>query len=143
MPVCEARLIVMLPIAAAHGAIWPLTKMADPAWIKKTAALTLVLALPALVLLVHVWRSRNRRPQGQSFAWWTGLLVLASYACWFVNVIFEWSVGLMIAWPLFGIGLSLLGCGAAFFADKTQRMKLLISNALLLVLTLSSIVAPN
>jgi len=61
-----------------HGAIW---QMADPTWIVKTAALALVLALPALVLLVHVWRGRDRKHQGQSIAWWMGLLVLASYVC--------------------------------------------------------------
>jgi hypothetical protein len=118
--------------------------MADPTWIKKTVVLAFVLALPALVLLAQVWRSRSTRPfSAQSFAWWTGLLVLVSYFCWFLNVTFEWSAGLMIAWPLFGIVLAILGCASSFFANSEHRTKLVISNALLLVLGLLSIVPPN
>jgi drug/metabolite transporter (DMT)-like permease len=118
--------------------------MADPTWIKKTTVLSLAFALPALVLLAQDWRNRSTRPSPvPSAAWWIGLALVVSYFCWFLNVTFEWSVGLMIAWPLFGMVLALLGCGLSFFADGENRPKLLIANALLLVLGLLSIVAPN
>lgn len=120
--------------------------MADPSWIKKTVVLAVVLAVPALVLLTRVWRERSRRTTvalKQSPALWIGIVVLVTYCCWFLNVLFEWSVAVMIAWPLAGILLAVFGCGLAFSAEQEDRMKLLSANALLLVLALSSIIAPN
>ena len=93
--------------------------MADPVWIKKTVVLSVVLALPALVLLARVWRNSSRGvSQAQSLACWMGIAFFISYFCWFLNVAFGWSVGFMIAWPLIGIVLSILGCGSAFLLTR-------------------------
>jgi hypothetical protein len=49
----------------------------------------------------------------------------------------------MVLWPLLGIGLSIVGFVLGAFAETGQRLKLLAAYALLLILSLSSIVMPN
>jgi hypothetical protein len=119
--------------------------MADPNWIRKTVALSILLAVPSLILLLQVRRDRRRAGTAvqTSLAFWTGAIWLATFVCWFVNVMFEWSVMFMIGWPLFGIALAVLGCGLAFLTKGGERIKLLGANFLLLVLSLMSIIAPN
>jgi len=68
---------------------------------------------------------------------------LATYVAWFVNVTFEKSVMFMVAWPLIGILLALLGCGISLAVGGEDRKKLFIANALLLILAVASIIAPN
>ena len=119
--------------------------MADPNWIKKTAALSAVLALPAALLLASLWRAHIRDAEYTkgSLSFWTGVLVLVTYGCWFVNVTVEGSVAVMVGWPLVGILLSILGTTLAFWGRKGARLKLAAANLLLLVLSLASIIAPN
>lgn len=120
--------------------------MADPHWIKKTILLTIVLAGPACPLLVSVWRDHVRLPDRSSrtsTALFLGALVLAFHVAWFLNVTFELSAMFMVMWPLIGILLSVLGCGISFLVKNGARAKLLGANALLLLLSLTSIVAPN
>jgi hypothetical protein len=120
--------------------------IADPGWIKKSALLSLALAVPSFILLVKVWRDRSQRPKSTSsatLAIWAGLVFLATYVAWFVNVTFEKSVMFMVAWPLIGILLALLGCGISLAVGGEDRKKLFIANALLLILAVASIIAPN
>jgi hypothetical protein len=120
--------------------------MADPNWIKKTVACSILLAVPSLILLVQIRRDRARQAGTAvqtNLAFWTGAISLATFVCWFVNVMFEWSVMFMIGWPLFGIALSVLGCALAFLTKGGERIKLLGANFLLLILSLMSIIAPN
>jgi hypothetical protein len=119
--------------------------MADPTWIKKTLLHSLLLAAPAFALLSYVWLKRDSgtgRSSSQNMALWAGLVLILSYACWFLNVTFEWSVIFMIVWPLLGILLAIFGCVSGLVSQH-HRMKLLVANALLLILALSSVIAPN
>src|SRR5262245_15396479 len=120
--------------------------MADPNWIKRTTVLSLMLAAPSLILLIRTWQAQAQRPDTsskRSLALWPGFVFLATFLCWFVNVLFEWSTSMMVGWPLFGILVSLFGCGFTFAATSEDRLKLVVANSLLPVLSLSSIIAPN
>jgi hypothetical protein len=119
--------------------------MPDPSWIKKTVITSLIFALPALILLINLWWGRSRRPDAGkvSLAFWIGVAVLVLYVMSLVNIVLSWSVIYMLVWPLTGIVLSVFGCGLAFSSDQVARVKLISANALLLVLSLASIVAPN
>jgi hypothetical protein len=73
-----------------------------------------------------------------------------SYLFWLLDLVFlsarhghDWMTGFLVAWPLLGILLSLIGCGLAFLARDEEKAKLLIANILFLALSLSSIIAPN
>lgn len=120
--------------------------MADPIWMRKALVLSLALAVPAAVLVSSAWRSRlkNQRPASwRDAAAWVCVFTLATYLVWLINVAFELSVLLMVAWPLLAILLSLLGCGAALGAEKRDRAKLAIANGLTLALACASLVKPN
>jgi hypothetical protein len=141
-----SRLSTEIAYAAANAVGRELlTFIANSSWIRKTAILSVVLAVPAAVLLLRVWQKRDRAHATlrSSLPAWPGLVFLGTYVAWFVNVTLEKSVMFMVAWPLFGILLAVLGCAISFFAPVEDRFKLLISNGLLLVLALVSIVAPN
>jgi hypothetical protein len=113
--------------------------MADPRWIIRTVCLTGILGIPALVMLFKV-RRRNRAEM--PFSLLLGFGFIATYAVWFLDVLFEVSVMYMVAWPLFGICIALLAIIAGVFR-KADRAALMGSNAALLVLAISSIVTPN
>jgi uncharacterized protein with PQ loop repeat len=117
----------------------------DPAWIRKTAITALLLALPAVVLLVQIYRSNQQKTlkQVKPLAFWIGASILISYCCWAINIMLWRSVGFAVAWPLLGALLSMVGLGLSFAAAHTERLKLAIANALLLILSLASIIAPN
>jgi hypothetical protein len=115
-------------------------------WIEKTVVSSLLFAFPAAALLARVYWLRFRESHGivkMHFGFLTTLAVLGLYGCSILNIIFQWSVSFMVAWPLFGIALSFLGFGLAFSAPTGERWKLASANVLLLVLTLASIVLPN
>ena len=113
--------------------------MADPTWVKRTAILTVFLGVPALALLVHA-RGKSRPP---NVSYRVAVLVLVTYFAWVLNVLFEFSTGFMIAWPLLGVVLSLIGAIAARGGIVGQRQKMAAANLLLLALHLASIIAPN
>lgn len=120
--------------------------IADSGWIKKTALLSLTLAIPSLLLLIDVWRRRAQYSDYSfrlSVAIWTGVTFLGTYFAWFVNVTFEKSVMFMVGWPLFGLLLALLGCVISLTIGGDNRKKLFIANALLLILALASVIPPN
>jgi hypothetical protein len=116
----------------------------DPVWIRKTAISAFLLALPAAALLtrVHLNRRRRRFIKPEPLAFWVGTLVLMSFCSWVLNIAFWWSVLFAVGWPLFAAFVSLLGILLAF-AAPVDRVKLVIANALLLVLSFSSLVSPN
>ena len=117
--------------------------MADPEWIKKTTVLSLALAVPAGALLIKMWRRRSAFEKGDLPAsFWLGTLVLLAYVVWVLNVMFELSAGIMVSWPILGIFLSIVGFGLSFRSSRFQT-ELVITNSLLLLLSLASIVAPN
>ena len=120
--------------------------MTDTNWIEKTTITSLLLGLPAAVLFGSVYWPRFRggyRAARMNFSVWIGLVVLFLYACSILNIIFQWSVSFMVAWPLFGIALTFLGLGLAFSSRAGERWKLISANLLLLILVLASIVLPN
>jgi uncharacterized protein with PQ loop repeat len=117
----------------------------DPAWIRKTAITALLVATPAVVLLAQTYRSNRQRAlkQVKPFAFWIGVSIVISYCCWAINVMLWQSVGFAVVWPLLGALLSMVGTGLSFAAARTERLKLAIANALLLVLSLASVITPN
>jgi hypothetical protein len=119
--------------------------VADPQWIKKTVAVSILLGIPAVLLLSKVWRSHNRANGRWSTnaALWTGMLFTVTYLSWIVNVTFEWSAFAMVLWPLCGAVLSVVGFVLGLFSDRDQRLRLIGANALFLVISLFSIVVPN
>jgi hypothetical protein len=82
---------------------------------------------------------------GRNFpaAFWILACILVLYICSVLNIVFQWSVGFMVAWPLFGIALSFLGLGLAIFSPRGERWKLVTADVLLFVLVFASIVLPN
>jgi hypothetical protein len=117
--------------------------MADPEWIKKTAALSLALAAPAGALLIKMWRRKSAFESGDLPAsFWLGTLVSFAYVVWVLNVMFELSAGIMVSWPMLGIFLSIVGCGLSFRSSRF-RTELVATNSLLVLLSLASIVVPN
>jgi hypothetical protein len=118
----------------------------DPSWIKRTTILSVLLALPSLMLLERVWKIDSPRRRAP-LAIWCGFIFLITYAFWFADVLLGktviFSVMFMVGWPLFGILTAVIGCLISLFADKGNRSKLVIANGLLFVLALASIIAPN
>jgi hypothetical protein len=118
--------------------------MADPNWIQKTAVLSLVLGGPAIFLLAQVFRRRAQPLHGRAkLSLWMAIAFIATFFCWFVSVMFELSVSLMVGWPLLGILMSCGGCLLALFPETENRLRLESANPLLLLLALTSLVAPN
>jgi predicted exporter len=83
----------------------------DPAWIRKTAITALLLALPAVVLLMQIYRSNRQKTlkQVKPLAFWIGVSTLISYCGWAINIMLWQSVGFAVAWPLLGALLPWLG----------------------------------
>jgi hypothetical protein len=120
--------------------------IAEPSWIKRTVIVAIAFAAPSMLLLLKVWRNRSAKPDitpKMPFAIKTGIVFLITYVAWFLNVTFEKSVMFMVAWPLFGILLAILGCVLSLMIKGDDRKMLFIANALLLILALASIIAPN
>jgi hypothetical protein len=117
--------------------------MADPAWIRKTIILSFAFAVPAAMSLIRIWMKRHKNDRaGMSSAFWISVIVLSTFVAWALNVTIEFSVGLMVAWPICGIILSIVGC-ASSLRTTVHKTEPTITNALLLVLSLACIVAPN
>lgn len=121
--------------------------IADARWIRQESLYALMLALPISLLLLQFWRTqRHRVSQGRwrgLAAWLCGLLLL-SYVGWFLNVTFEWSVFVMVGWPVAALALSFLGCGMSLAAESLPaRLELLGANVLMLLLSGLSLVKPN
>ena len=119
--------------------------MADTSWVSKTAILAAVLAIPAISLLVSVWRERRISPDANAGTATVGLAVafLVVYAAWFLNTLFELSAGVMVGFPVIGSLLAIGGCAASIAGRRQGKRRLTLAFALLLVLSLSSVVAPN
>ena len=120
--------------------------IATPGWIRKAVILCIVLATPALLLLLNAQRDRSQQASGRlrtPLAIWAGFTFLATYIVWLANVTLEISVGVMIGWPLLGIFLAIVGCGSSLTLIGEDRKRLFIANALLLILAIASVVAPN
>lgn len=124
---------------------WETQVIADPKWITKTAVLSVVLALPALGLLMWARREHLKdqvtAPKAQP-AFWSGAVILASYFAWFANVAFEWSERFMIAWPVVAVLMSLVGC-ALSITTGSRRGTLVFAHIMLLILALASVISPN
>jgi hypothetical protein len=52
-------------------------------------------------------------------------------------------VGLLVAGPFWGMLLSVLGIVLSFFAPEKEKKKLLLANAMFLLLSVLSVVPPN
>jgi hypothetical protein len=120
--------------------------MPSPQWIEKASIFSLVLWIPSAVSLSSVFFNGHRRgDQDSKFSspFWTALAVSILYVGAVINIWFSLSVLFMVGWPLLAIALT--GTGLAFTrsAPLGERRKLMASNALLLILSLVSIVAPN
>jgi hypothetical protein len=106
--------------------------------------ISLALALLALGLFFSVWSGHFRSGVRKlNISIWVGTLVLVLFLISLLNVLLSFSVIYMLGWPLIGIVLSVLGCCLAFSAAQPERIKFLAANLLLLVLSVTSIVAPN
>jgi hypothetical protein len=128
---------------------WPrvrsLMRVIDPAWVRKTELLTLVMALPAAGLLAKVWHQEveKRRSRKAAFSFTAGVIVLTIYLVSVINIAFQYSVLFMLVSPLLGFVVSLSGIVSVFWAPAEQRVELFMSHLMLCGLMLASLVMPN
>jgi len=112
-----------------------------------------LLGLPAVVALL-LWRNAGVTNKTMYSLSWASPL---GYLAWLLGLtsvrhispqrlggwISDSATGMLVSAPLFGMLLSLVLLGCVFFAAKPQRSKMASSNAFMLVLWLSSLIAPN
>jgi uncharacterized membrane protein len=108
-------------------------------WIRETLVPFVILGVPAVVLLVKVFRNREGiSDKRNKLALWGGLAVLALQAGWILNLLFFFYSRFMRVYPYLVVGLSALGPIAAI-GGKRNRL-LLIANFLLLLLSLVTVI---
>ena len=118
--------------------------LASRQWFERTAITSLLFAVPAAVLVAEeYWRNERQRFPRMGARLRIACTVLCLYVWSIVNIICQWSVSYMVAWPLLGIPLTIIGCGLALLLPKGKRWKMAVANALLLIEVLVSIVPPN
>ena len=115
-------------------------------WTEKTGIISLALAVFAATILIVVFLGRVRDASQSAriqFPFWSSLIVLALYAGSIFNIIFVRSPLFMVGWPVLGIVLTGSGLAWAFSVFAEERRKLVLSNILLLIVAILSMVAPN
>lgn len=115
-------------------------------WLQKTALSALLLAAPAAIMICATWLRRSDRVKAESSSSYSrlaGIFVIVFFLASVPNIIFNYSVGCMISWPIFGILLTVFALGLAIVAPKRDRMLLVSADLLLMALCLVSIVLPN
>ena|SRR5208283_4595454 len=112
-----------------------------------------VLGLPAVAILL-TWRSGGVRNRAMYALSWSSPL---SYLVWLITLLvfrrvtpqeiggwlFDSSVGMLIAAPVFGTLFSLILLVCSTFAASSQRWKMAVSNVCMLILWSASVIAPN
>jgi len=118
----------------------------DHKWLHKTALSTLLLVVPAVIMISITWFRHTDKAEMKTstlYAKLAGIAVVVLFLASIPNIIFNFSVGFMISWPAFGILLAAFALGLAVAAPKRDRMLLVSADLLLMVLCLVSIVLPN
>ena len=113
----------------------------------------MILGLPASLLVLHL--SLDRRKDPAESAWSdlprrAAMTFVISYSLWWaafgltsIMRPLDWVVGLLVAGPFMGMLLSALGFVLSFFAREKEKKKLLLANAMFLLLSVSSVIPPN
>lgn len=109
--------------------------------------------LPALVLVLRLWCERRK---DRSMSGWSDIprqiavFVSASWLLWWIGLALnllhpwpQWTGGVFLAWPLFGLLLSLTNLVLSFFAPRGEKAILCIANLLFLCLSVTSLIYPN
>jgi hypothetical protein len=113
----------------------------------------LLFGLPASALTLRLWI--ERRKDSDESTWsdiprQIAVFVNASWLlCWIglaLNLLHpwpQWTGGFFLAWPLFGLLLSVINLVLSFFAGRGEKVILCIANFLFLCLSVSSMIYPN
>lgn len=118
----------------------------DHKWLEKTVLSTVLLAVPATILICTAWLQRADGVEAKTSSLYSrlaGLSVIILFLASIPNIIFNYSVGYMIMWPAFGMLLTAFALGLAITAPKGDRLLLVSADLLLMALCLMSIVLPN
>jgi hypothetical protein len=121
--------------------------------IKNDALKFVVLGLPAVMALL-LWRRTGVLNRTMYALSWAGPL---SYVLWLVGIIaFNWitpqrlggwlsdtATGMLVAAPLFGVLFSVVLLTWSAYVAAGQRAKMAVSNTCMLLLWLTSAIAPN
>ncbi len=112
-----------------------------------------MLGLPAGFLVVRL--AMDRRKEHVASTWSdmsrrAAVTLVVFYALWCAAFGLasierppDWLVGLLVAGPFLGMLLSALGFMLSFFAREIEKRKLLVANAMFLLLSVLSIISPN
>lgn len=118
----------------------------DHKWLQKTVLSTILLVVPATIMISITWLRRADREEMKTSALYARLASIAIILLFIAsipNIIFSFSVGFMITWPAFGIVLAAFALGLAVTVPKRDRILLIGADLLLMLLCLVSIVLPN
>ena len=105
-----------------------------------------LIGVPVGALLLRArWLSSRAsgRERGTPNSFWMALLVAILYCLSLPNLIYKWSPVYAFGWPLIGVLIALGGMAMAFRAPPKQRLVLLSVNALLVILSIVSVLSPN
>jgi hypothetical protein len=118
----------------------------DHKWLQKTALSTVLLVVPAVIMISITWFRHAERAETKTsgaYAKLASTAVIVLFLASILNIIFNYSVGFMITWPAFGIVLVAFALGLSIAGPKRDRILLVSADLLLLVLCFTSIVLPN
>src|SRR5580693_2137935 len=118
---------------------WRRGKMLKSHWVEQAIGKGVLLGGPACALVLFV---RRRLPGACEpsvntvrVASLPALAVCVLYIESVLNTAFQGSVIYMVAWPLFGIGISLFGFGLVFAVPKGDRWRFVLADGLVLAPT--------
>jgi hypothetical protein len=117
-------------------------------WYEREIIKLIMLAIPAWWILVSVILSQTRNSKTYHcllaipLACWTGIILSGMYIFSIVNIGCNWSMPFMVFWPIWGVGVNILGFAVALTSTQ-YRFQLIAMHMLFTILTLISIVPPN